>query len=1104
MLNEQLIQQLEQILADLKAGSATALPRLVEMLGALGAEPVSVTRRNGGSIAGVDVGSRIQAVIRQNGLSEQAISRLIDIRRALKALSKRLLLNYAGPRRRIRVFVSSPGDVAEERDIVLSVVNRLNLNPLIGSKIEIEPVAWERPSSHLPLADRAMPHESIDRKVLPSDCELVVVILWARMGPPLDAEWVKPEPFRYLHGTEWEARYLSGTEYQWVDAMQAAAQCGRPVVLTYRRSEEVRLDPGSPDFDACLEQYERVRAFFDSFTEPDGSIRCRYHLYEKPADFEQLFEEHLLQKINGLLAGPAFPECALETSGRPWPSSRSPFPGLRPFEPEEASVFFGRSAEIDALIRRLSHDRFVTVVAPPGSGKSSLVCAGLLPRLAGGALADIPSWWVISITPAMAGSNPFQALAVGLQAGKEFQNPEALPDYLRAEPATALATICRQGLAIDPEGAEVLLLVDQFEELFTIVDAALREPFACALASLVKSGQARVVIALDAGFYDRCLDLPSLRVLLEAGTYPLYPPDDAQLYQMITGPAEIAGLPFDEKLVWRILEDTGGVPGGLASMACALDHLWRLCVVSPQPSLPQGPQLENEPVLSRAAYDSFGGVQGVIDALTQEACLALPLDETARLAAYRRIFVHLVCVSSWNGGEDCAAARLRAPLERVRGGDGTPEAWLVDALIGARLLMVDHDPATGQATLEVAHEALFQNWEPLRSWIREVGETLRLIDAAQQARHVWEANDCHADFVWPYTRVQEMWDALDRHPDLASYLEPADRDFLRPEQERLIEELHTSIDHSRRAEIGLRLHIVDDTRPGVGLVRMQLSQIGTSHDIRLWGDKPEHVGLPDIVWQLVKGTKGYRLETDDGEKGTYDVADFYIARYPVTYQQYRAFLEAEDGFQSPRWWDGLAVDEDGRSRPGEQRFKYDNHPAENISWFDAIAFCRWLNARLEWPPIPDSLMPKRGLLPGGTLLQDYHGVRLPAEWEWQWAATGGSAAHEYPWGPGWDGTRTNTSENGLNRTTAVGSYPAGTSPCGAMDMSGGVWEWCLNAYGKPQNIGLGGRDSRVVRGGSWGGHQYHARCTCRLGLNPLDRSNSDGGFRLCVGRPQTR
>ena len=126
-------------------------------------------------------------------------------------------------------------------------------------------------------------------------------------------------------------------------------------------------------------------------------------------------------------------------------------------------------------------------------------------------------------------------------------------------------------------------------------------------------------------------------------------------------------------------------------------------------------------------------------------------------------------------------------------------------------------------------------------------------------------------------------------------------------------------------------------------------------------------------------------------------------------------------------------------------------------------------------------------------------IRLPTEWEWQWAAQGPDG-RAYPWGKDFDAGRCNTTESGIGMTTPVGSYAQGASPYGVLDMAGNVWEWCLNEQDKPTDTGLAGSAGRVVRGGSWGYYRRSARCASRDWDDPADRVNLIG-FRVIVAPP---
>ena len=206
----------------------------------------------------------------------------------------------------------------------------------------------------------------------------------------------------------------------------------------------------------------------------------------------------------------------------------------------------------------------------------------------------------------------------------------------------------------------------------------------------------------------------------------------------------------------------------------------------------------------------------------------------------------------------------------------------------------------------------------------------------------------------------------------------------------------------------------------------------------------------------------------------------------MSYRQYEAFVEDPDGFGNPTWWDSLQ--EDGlrqqKGGPGEQRVEFDNHPRETVSWYDAMAFCKWLSARL-----------------------DVKDVTLPTEMQWE-KAVRGMEGWEYPWGNGYREGFANIYETyqkagqySLSGTTAVGIYLQGLSPCGALDMSGNVWEWTSSEY----RIGSERKDSsdvsssgrRAVRRGSGNNLHFYARAACR-GSYGSGARDYDVGFRLAV------
>lgn len=907
----------------------------------------------------------------------------------------------------LRIFLSSPGDVADERGLALQVIERLVYEPELRGRVTLEAIAWDKPGASAPMLATMTPQQAINEGLpRPSECDIVVVILWARMGTPLPPEYKKSDGSRFRSGTEWE----------YEDAVQAAEATGSPGVIVYRRASDIVLNPADPDFMAKYEQWQQVQSFFQQFVDEDGTIRRGYNRYQQPDDFRVQFEQHLKKLIIRHLDQHTTAIILDEKDAPATGWQGSPFPGLRAFTPADAPIFFGRGRETDDLVGRLFVERFLAVIGASGSGKSSLVGAGLVPRLEANALPGSKDWVLVRFTPG--GGNPFDKLAVALQTEFHTLDQAVMAEQLMEEP-TQLNEIVAKLLKGRPTWAEVVFFVDQFEELFTLVDVHYRVPFVAMLAA--SGDRVRFVLTLRADFYRQCVKYPALAALLRSGSYPLAAPGMAALYEMVARPAALAGLRFEDGLVQRILDDTGDDPGALALLAYTLDELYRV----------------SSGTLTHESYEQLGGVQGAIAQRAEGVFRSLDAEAQAALPS---VFQELVSVND-NG----VATRRRVPLESVLEDEAAER--LVTALTGARLLVQSHED--GRAVVEVAHEALLHNWSVLVDWIDDRGDDLRLLRQLRHAAHLWHQHERSDDFLWVGKRLQAAVAMVER---LRPVLSEAEYEFVTPEQERLLQEVNDpTVPHYRRALIGERLNEIGDTRPGVGLT----------------GD-----GLPDIVWCDVPGGEITLIASKSVvslDHLTFEVQPFRMARYPITYSQFQSFVTAEDGYHNPRWWEGIGTH---KKLPTQNR-PFDNHPVEYVSWYDAIAFCRWLTERLQME------------------------VRLPTEWEWQLAATGGLPNYRFPWGNQWETTWANTRESDLLRTTAVGMYPQNTSPVGGMDMIGNVWEWCLNELEVPSNVALGGTRKRSLRGCSCLSRSHKAHITYRAGNVP-NRRNEAHGFRVCA------
>lgn len=283
--------------------------------------------------------------------------------------------------RRIRVFLSSPGDVGDERAIAVDVLDRLRYDEELRGRVDFEAVAWDRPGAGAPILATRTPQASIDQGMLrPADRDIVVVIFWSLMGTAL------PHPqYRRADGES----YGSGAEWEFEDAVGGARERGVPEVLLYRWTPMVPVDPEAPDADDHWRQGRLVRAFFERHRDPrTGAILRGHNVYRTPEEFRTTLESHV-KALTLRLLGSAAEQVDVVPPPR-WQGS--PFPGLRAFGPRDARIYFGRGHETDELIARVSASRFVAVVGASGTGKSSLIGAGLLPWLAAGALPDVAGW----------------------------------------------------------------------------------------------------------------------------------------------------------------------------------------------------------------------------------------------------------------------------------------------------------------------------------------------------------------------------------------------------------------------------------------------------------------------------------------------------------------------------------------------------------------------------------------------------------------------------------------------------------------------------------------------------------------------------------------
>ncbi|MFI8194469.1 WD40 repeat domain-containing protein [Streptomyces sp. NPDC085946] len=407
-------------------------------------------------------------------------------------------------------------------------------------------------------------------------------------------------------------------------------------------------------------------------------------------------------------------------------TARPPYRGLTRFEPGDAGLFFGRDQLVERLTELNRKHRFTAVFGPSGSGKSSLLRAGLIPRLRAASDGNVPPAAVRILTP---GADPLHTHADRL---------EPVPD-------------------ID---ADTWLIVDQFEELYTLgADPADRDAFIDRLVAAADSGsRLRVVIAVRADFLGRCAEHPALTAALQDATLFAGPMSRAELREAIVRPAAAVGLIVERSLTDRLLDEVEGAPGGLPLMSHALLETWRH---------------RSGRALTEAAYESAGGLHGAVVRTAEQVYDELTPDQ-AELA--RRILLRLV--TPGDGTPDTRRPTDHAELDF---GDPTDTRLVLERLARARLITFD------DGTADLAHEALITAWPRLRAWIDAERDRLRVHRALSEAARTWQDLGQENAALYAGSRLSAARDAFPHH---TARLDPVDDELTPLERHFLTSSLH--------------------------------------------------------------------------------------------------------------------------------------------------------------------------------------------------------------------------------------------------------------------------------------------------------------------------
>lgn len=647
---------------------------------------------------------------------------------------------------RVTIFISSPGDVIPERIRLEQAIDRLRTE--FGAHLELEPLRWEE----LPLSATEHFQSQIPR---PSSTDIVVVIFWWRLGTPLRGraswphEWNGP-----LTGGE-----VTGTEWEFEEAVHGARQNdGKPVVLVYQKL-------GIPSFtsEKQIEAYrgekDRVNAFIERWFK-DGETETYTNAWRDFSD-EAAFADMVDKHLRDLLRERIESSDGLEVR---W--AHSPFRGLAAYDVGDQRIFFGRT-RAQLRLRGLAEKRaadgspWVLVTGASGSGKSSLVRAGFLPDvLKPGLVAGIGETRYVIVRPSDAAGDPLSAFAEGLLGSHGLPeladsplmyDEEQIRDLLRAGGVAPLHPIT-QALAVVDSGLSehyrplLVVVVDQLEEVFRLPEER-QEELVGALERLASGPDVWIVATIRTDFLQQ-LDRHPLRSRFDPdGRFLLGAPTHSELGQIITRPAHIAGLSWEDDdqgtLDEELQKAAGRDPAALPLLGYVLEQLWH--------------RRNADGTLTFEAYRELGRLEGAIGGRAEEIFQTLPADVQAALP---RVLARLVTVGQ---GEDARPVAESTLLDRFV--DGSTDRALVDALLAAdaRLLIASSD------SVRVAHEAVLTHWKRAAEQLETDRRDLQLIAHLRAQTQRWlglaDKDERTSLLITPGLPLTEAENLLARRPD---------------------------------------------------------------------------------------------------------------------------------------------------------------------------------------------------------------------------------------------------------------------------------------------------------------------------------------------------